>query len=742
MTESVKYEEYRDIIDEIQRIDNDTDNIFKILHQESYENKHSTFLSWLFNPKASHGLDSKFAEEFFKRVKIKNTEGDGFIGEGYNDIDAKRIRKVRTEVPIKGKKQKAEGKDRKRIDLLLEGEDFTCTIENKYGSKTHGGQCPDYKEFIQEHDKYKNYGSKNKFVFLDIEKPKDFDDVKQYANYDFISYREITEILDSMKTQKVTRQSDYIQQYKEVLNEKYNDNNNNNYITLCEDNRARLTYKVITAICSISNNDYDSLEYDIKRFVDVIRDYYDYRKSETDKEIKNNLQDICLDPFFFKDDYDKSSKKEADNSSDEISYAYAIPASIDVFNKAKYKKDWENQLKKNPVVKSIKKEMDKIVKNHTNENITFNTVDFRAPDMEYEGKSILLLAGYKPSLSRNIRDKLNDGSIDLEKLNSLSNWKTDCCYYLKSGAKTGKPLMEIPLIKDGFYKNAKIIFNTVFGKRKNLAINAEDIFSDDFWESLNTLDNYVSNKNSIQSFFVKHLISENSDSIKASKAFIAKAKELPALQEKWSESPQSQNMPYYMDYSKVTNLYSDNKQKRTIEQGIKDNYEIIEFKVWLQGVLENDDGTIKTELLGFVKEDMKKDTDGKIVSLLKNQLDDKKDKKAKKYLNNILKTDKKNTDKNHALDIDAITDNTIKDSIETSLDTNIKKIISDLSDQRRYKEFTPGISIHSLYKIKEDADKRNLKEIFYEETLKITNVYGLGEWFQNTIFKATEEWKN
>lgn len=73
MTESVKYEEYRDIIDEIQRIDNDTDNIFKILHQESYENKHSTFLSWLFNPKASHGLDSKFAEEFFKRVKIKNT---------------------------------------------------------------------------------------------------------------------------------------------------------------------------------------------------------------------------------------------------------------------------------------------------------------------------------------------------------------------------------------------------------------------------------------------------------------------------------------------------------------------------------------------------------------------------------------------------------------------------------------------------------------------------------------------
>lgn len=386
--------------------------------------------------------------------------------------------------------------------------------------------------------------------------------------------------------------------------------------------------------------------------------------------------------------------------------------------------------------------MDKIVKNHTNENITFNTVDFRAPDMEYEGKSILLLAGYKPSLSRNIRDKLNDGSIDLEKLNSLSNWETDCCYYLKSGAKTGKPLMEISLIKDGFYKNAKIIFNTVFGKRKNLAINAEDIFSDDFWESLNTLDNYVSEKNSIQRFFVEHLISENSDSITASKAFIAKAKELPALQEKWSESPQSQNMPYYMDYSKVTNLYSDNKQKRTIEQGIKDNYEIIEFKVWLQGVLENDDGTIKTELLGFVKEDMKKDTDGKIVSLLKNQLDDKKDKKAKKYLNNILKTDKKNTDKNHALDIDAITDNTIKDSIETSLDTNIKKIISDLSDQRRYKEFTPGISIHSLYKIKEDTDKRNLKEIFYEETLKITNVYGLGEWFQNTIFKATEEWKN
>ena len=56
---------YQEQVGKIQKVITKTSNIFKLLKQESMENKHSIFLSWLFNKDASHGFDERFGQAFF-----------------------------------------------------------------------------------------------------------------------------------------------------------------------------------------------------------------------------------------------------------------------------------------------------------------------------------------------------------------------------------------------------------------------------------------------------------------------------------------------------------------------------------------------------------------------------------------------------------------------------------------------------------------------------------------------------
>ncbi len=173
--------------------------------------------------------------------------------------------------------------------------------------------------------------------------------------------------------------------------------------------------------------------------------------------------------------------------------------------------------------------------------------------MECENKTILLLAGFIPSLSKNIMDKLNINSIDLNKLKD-NGWETSCFYYLKSGAGTGKALVEFPIAKDLFYTNTKDVFNYAFGKRKELPINAEDIFSDEFWNSLDELNKYIG-INCIQRFLVEYLIFNNSESINASKKFINNIKSILKLIGRNTDdkdSSQSKNDSYPIDFEKIT----------------------------------------------------------------------------------------------------------------------------------------------------------------------------------------------
>ena len=475
------FNRYIEQIEIIKKEDNKTDNIFKILHQETYENKHSIFLSWLFNPLASHGLGNTFAQAFFDKVAEENKKE--------NRIEASKIKNILLEKRINGKKQIEAEKDKKRIDILIEGEDFVYVIENKYGSNVHDGQCKDYRDYVENEDKYKNCKNKE-FVFLDIRKPKDFDAKHEtnYANYDFISYREIIEILRNYLNKIKDPQNIFLKQYFDILNELYESTEDNSEINeICD----KIPLNDILQICAIDGKDYENLEFDERRFVDVVKIYYQKKKESIDNTIIKCLKKITQDEDFFKDDY--GQKKEM--------YGHTIPVSFEFIDKANYlfkkgefKEDSynnyvelcknkkslskEQKKKKKQDSKSIEKKINSMKpakKDNGNEKIPFQTIDFVAPHLECNNMSIDIYAGLVPRYSKYLCENFTSEQAKQLFLLTLKGWKVKVSFYIRNGSglnyvKLGKnekaekvlnitkaeELLEILEIGKCFYDSGKI----------------------------------------------------------------------------------------------------------------------------------------------------------------------------------------------------------------------------------------------------------------------------------------------
>lgn len=298
------FNQYSTQILKIEEFNNNYFNIFKVLKQEEYENRHSLFLSWLLSPKASHNLKERFVEEF-----LKTCLKDKF------DLDCNSIISVKTEVRTDGLKEREEGNNRRRIDILIIGDNFTCTIENKYGSFEHNNQCEIYENFINR--KYAGYN--NKFIFLDINKPKDFDTNKaRYGSFIFISYFEIKEILKGiLKDYKMpsseSLQISFIKQYVEVLEEKYQPLDPK-LVEIC----SEIKDIEIREIIGIKEYEYSKLTESEKEFVNIIKKYYQTVKAAKDLYIYESLLKIV--------------KNKNDIHDYGQGYAYAIKIPNKIFN--------------------------------------------------------------------------------------------------------------------------------------------------------------------------------------------------------------------------------------------------------------------------------------------------------------------------------------------------------------------------------------------------------------------------
>lgn len=180
-------------------------NIFKVLKLDNHEIRHSNFLAWLLNPKANHSFDELFLKQFLALALNKDTIID------YSDII------IDTEYLTNAGR---------RIDILIYSEKskFVCVIENKYGSEEHDEQCKHYKDFIENHSKFKNYGKDNQYyVFLDIDMPSEQQLLKELNCYKPITYKDVYYILCNLlenRHDNYTTQT--IRQYTEILKEKYN----------------------------------------------------------------------------------------------------------------------------------------------------------------------------------------------------------------------------------------------------------------------------------------------------------------------------------------------------------------------------------------------------------------------------------------------------------------------------------------------------------------------------------------
>lgn len=446
-------DKYSKQISQVEEI-NQSFNIFKILKLQEYEVRHSAFLSWLFNPKGSHGLGQNFANNFFHECF-----GDSFDGDcsTITSVKTEVATSVLTKVAISGEKQKKKRTDRKRIDILIEGDKFTCTIENKYGSSEHEKQCLNYREYIEGRKNSRDEpnggkypvkdGWKNYFVFLDIEKPDNFDKehTDTYGDYVFIDYQAIKEILKKLIESKNKEKLEitFIQHYIDILEEKYV-KLSPEFEKICQEIPAPDLLKIIA--CSEDKN----LSSSELLFINVVKKYYKDTKRKNDEAVKKILLDIIHNKKIIKDDYHRKPKNN------EVPYAYAL-------------KVFEGK-KNNTLISGFEE---------GSEEDVIKTIDFNVSS----GINIGVYAGMNAERSRRLIEFIKKHDDFAEKIALLRNQGWECKFVFSVLKKQKKPnhnpSYRVCEVKYDFSKTDKIhklqdyinnqIYNQI-GEKKNIEV--------------------------------------------------------------------------------------------------------------------------------------------------------------------------------------------------------------------------------------------------------------------------------
>jgi hypothetical protein len=152
-------------------------NIFDICNFN--ETKHSTFLSWLFDPKEAHGLNDLPIKELLKECinkynqfndddkRKKELSKNSFFKEKWSAYDIDSVSFSGTIVFTEFKAGDSNEMNYPKIDLCLvcEEQGVMIFIENKYGSRESGEQTPKYFKYLNS--KYRKIYDYRLFVYLD-----------------------------------------------------------------------------------------------------------------------------------------------------------------------------------------------------------------------------------------------------------------------------------------------------------------------------------------------------------------------------------------------------------------------------------------------------------------------------------------------------------------------------------------------------------------------------------------------
>ena len=225
---------------ELQAISNNKFNIFQALKLQNNEVKHSNFLGWLLNPFESHYLMDCFFKELLK-IALRN-----------DSILVDIILKDLTDAKVTLEKMTNDGR---RMDIFIDcpTNKLVCVIENKIWSGEGCNQLEDYRNYILNNDKYKDYKYKI-FLFLT---PYKYSPCEDYKGYIRINYGDILKAINNLMKQYGCLLDDdvkiFIEHYKKMVERNIMGETDKEIIDLCR-KIYRENKSAIDLI--IENNDY------------------------------------------------------------------------------------------------------------------------------------------------------------------------------------------------------------------------------------------------------------------------------------------------------------------------------------------------------------------------------------------------------------------------------------------------------------------------------------------------------
>ncbi len=178
-------------------------NIFRILNIEQAEIRHSSFLAWLFDPKASHN----FGDLFLKRV----------LRDILMDVRSLNLSVLELEALSTDKAEIR--REWRNIDLLIVTPEIVICIENKVKSSEHSDQLVRYKKIVDS-----SFPDRKKvFLYLSPEgNEASMDDI--YINYSYSSLKSHLQVIkDERSHQWDKRVKNYITDYLIMIDQTINE---------------------------------------------------------------------------------------------------------------------------------------------------------------------------------------------------------------------------------------------------------------------------------------------------------------------------------------------------------------------------------------------------------------------------------------------------------------------------------------------------------------------------------------
>jgi len=172
-------------------------NVFRALRLETHEIRHLNFLSWLFDPRESHGQGDLFLRTFVDAIDGAKSLGQRMIGRGKGSLgDAQVSREV----------------DQLDLRIVLPACRVVIAVENKLFTREHSSQLSRYAESIQRD--FPDWRHVLLYLTLNAETPSDHR-WQPFSHRDVI--RVITVALDRLAAGTSPEIRAFIQHYVDLM---------------------------------------------------------------------------------------------------------------------------------------------------------------------------------------------------------------------------------------------------------------------------------------------------------------------------------------------------------------------------------------------------------------------------------------------------------------------------------------------------------------------------------------------